>query len=67
VHLSPEFQHELGDDELGIAWERHSLGIAKELHACGLATDSKDSIGNVAVTIGIGEAQLLDGRDGKVA
>jgi hypothetical protein len=63
MHLSPELQHELGDNELGVAWDRHSVRIAKKLHARVLAANRKHGIGDVTLSIGVGEAQLLDGRN----
>jgi hypothetical protein len=66
MHLSPKLQHDLRDHKLAIAWDWNSLRIAQQLHSRVLAAGGEDGIGDVAIAIGVGETQLLDGPHRKI-
>jgi hypothetical protein len=64
VHLCPEFQHELGDDELGIAWGGTRLGSQRS----SMRADWQQTAKTVLVMWplrSVSAAQLLHCRDGK--
>ncbi len=58
-HLAEKVDLESRDDELAVDRQRDTVWIVKQLHARVLAADGKHGIGDVAVTVGVGEAQLL--------
>jgi hypothetical protein len=62
VHFAAELEVEAPNDELDLRKERQSLAIHEQLHACVLAAHREHGIGDVAVAVGVGEAELL-GRD----
>jgi hypothetical protein len=59
MHLADEIDLEPRDHELSVDRHWDPPRIVQQLHARVLAADGKHGIGDVAIAVGVGEAQLF--------